>query len=109
LALRKSGGRIAEMNRIFPITRSRAAVKSRTARHIGAQFRDDPKIDCFDTEIHERDAFAAVFSIGGSVADLDPAKVNGLDKARRNVEGFMEEVIRKLRALRETDDRRVVA
>ncbi|MEM6275367.1 MAG: ParA family protein [Pseudomonadota bacterium] len=90
-------------------TQSRAAVKSRTARHIASQFRDNPKINVFDVEIHERDAFAAVFSIGGAVSSLDPTKVNGLDKALENVEGFRVEVIRRLRALKEADARRDVA
>ena len=90
-------------------TQSRAAVKSRTARHIAAQFRENPKIDVFDVEIHERDAFAAVFSIGGAVSGLDPKKVNGIDKALENVEGFRAEVVRKLRALKGADARRDVA
>lgn len=84
-------------------TQSKAAVKSRTARHIGAQFRENPAIDCFQAEIHERDAFAAVFSIGGTVSAMDPGKVNGLTNALGNIEAFQMEVIAKLRALR--DDR----
>ena len=90
-------------------TQSRAAVKSRTARHIASQFRDNPKIDVFDVEIHERDAFAAIFSIGGAVSGLDPKKVNGIDKALENVEGFRAEVVRKLRALKGDEVRRDVA
>ncbi|GFE52568.1 chromosome partitioning protein ParA [Roseobacter cerasinus] len=90
-------------------TQSRAAVKSRTARHIAAQFRDNPKIDTFDVEIHERDAFAAIFSIGGAVSQLDPKKVNGLRKALENVEGFRSEVIYKLRGLTSEVEGRAVA
>ena len=81
-------------------TQSKVRVKSRTARHIAAQFRENPKIDVFDVEIHERDAFAAIFSIGGTVAGLDPAKVNNVPKAIENVEGFKDEVIARLRAAR---------
>ncbi|WP_424973323.1 AAA family ATPase [Dinoroseobacter sp. S76] len=90
-------------------TQSRAAVKSRTARHIAAQFRENDQIDTFGVEIHERDAFAAIFSIGGAVSHLDPKKVNGLDKALENIEGFRNEVIRKLRALTAESDGRAVA
>ncbi|MEM9421086.1 MAG: ParA family protein [Pseudomonadota bacterium] len=90
-------------------TQSRAAVKSRTARHIAAQFRNNTQIDTFDVEIHERDAFAAIFSIGGAVAQLDPKKVNGLEKALGNVEGFRNEVIRKLRSLAADSEGRAVA
>lgn len=84
-------------------TQSRAAVKSRTARHIAAQFRDNPHIDTFKTEIHERDAFAAMFSMGGTVAEMSPSDVNGLDKALANVEAFRSEVVAKLRDIREAE------
>lgn len=81
-------------------TQSRAAVKPRTARHIATQFRNNPDIDTFQTEIHERDAFAAMFSIGGTVAGMDPNLVNGLDKAIGNIDAFSGEVVDKLRSLR---------
>lgn len=84
-------------------TQSRAAVKSRTARHIAAQFRDNDNIDSFTTEIHERDAFAAMFSMGGTVAGMSPRQVNGLDRALENVEAFRAEVVAKLRAIRDTE------
>ena len=82
-------------------TQSRAAVKSRTARHIAAQFRDNEQVDTYETEIHERDAFAAMFSMGGTIAAMDPKQVNGIDKALANIEAFRSEVVTKLRALRE--------
>lgn len=88
-------------------TQSRAAVKSRTARHISAQFRENANIDTFTTEIHDRDAFAAMFSMGGTVADMSPKLVNGLDKAMENIEAFRAEVISKLRAIRDTEKGRV--
>lgn len=88
-------------------TQSKAAVKSRTARHIAAQFRENAAIDCFETEIHERDAFAAIFSIGGALKGLDPKKVNGLPNAIANVDAFKDEVIARLRALRDDEARDV--
>lgn len=81
-------------------TQSRAAVKSRTARHISAQFRDNEQIDTFACEIHERDAFAAMFSMGGVVADMSPKEVNGLTRALENIEAFRSEVVAKLREQR---------
>ena len=78
-------------------TQSKAAVKSRTAKHIARQFRENPHIDCFTIEIFERDAFSALFTIGGTIRDMDAAKVGGLDKAIMNMEGFRDEVIAKLR------------
>lgn len=81
-------------------TQSKVSVKSRTARHIAQQFRDMPQIDTFQTEIYERDAFAAMFAIGGTVRDMNGAKVNNLDRAIENIDAFTGEVIGRLRALK---------
>ncbi|MEM6888171.1 MAG: ParA family protein [Pseudomonadota bacterium] len=88
-------------------TQSKVRVKSRTARHIAKQFRENEKIDSFEVEVFERDAFAAIFSIGGTVRGMDPRKVNNLGNALENIEGFKNEVIAKLRALREGQGRAV--
>ncbi len=87
-------------------TQSRAAVKSRTARHISAQFRDNDHIDTFETEVHERDAFAAMFSMGGTVAGMDKKLVNGLPNAMANIEALRAEVIAKLRGIRDAEQGR---
>lgn len=87
-------------------TQSRAAVKSRTARHISAQFRENDLIDTFETEVHERDAFAAMFSMGGTVAGMDAKLVNGLPNAMANIEALRTEVIAKLRAIRDAEQGR---
>jgi len=50
-----------------------------------------------------------MFSIGGTVAGMDPAKVNGLDKALANVEAFRTETITRLRAIRDGQKGRAVA
>jgi chromosome partitioning protein len=82
-------------------TRTKVVAKSRTSRHIEEQFRDHPDIDTFHTELHERDAFSAIFSFGGTIHNLDPARVNNLDKAASNSRHFAAEVIDKLRSLKE--------
>jgi chromosome partitioning protein len=79
-------------------TQSKVVAKSRTARFIARQFRDNPQIDTFETEIHERDAFAAIFAAGGSVRTLNASDVNNLDAAIANVTDFAGEVIAKLKA-----------
>ncbi len=89
-------------------TQSKVVAKSRTARFVAKQFRDKGGIDAFDTEIYERDAFAAIFAVGGSVRSLNPKEVNNLDAAIRNVNAFAAEVVAKLKANRK-DDRRAVA
>lgn len=88
------------------LTQSRAAVKSRTARHISTQFRENDVIDTFETEIHERDAYAAMFSMGGTVAGMSTKLVNGLPNALANIEAFRAEVITKLRDIRDADQGR---
>jgi chromosome partitioning protein len=80
------------------LTQSKVVAKSRTARFIASQFRNNPRIDTFATEINERDAFAAIFASGGSVRTLKPSEVNNLEAAIANVEAFASEVISKLRA-----------
>ncbi len=82
-------------------TQSRAAVKSRTAKHIAQQFRNNQRINTFTVEIIERDAFAAIFTIGGTIRNMNPEKVNGLENATGNIEAFRQEVITKLREFRE--------
>ena len=79
-------------------TQSKVVAKPRTARFIARQFRAKPNIDTFETEIHERDAFAAIFAAGGSVRSLDASEVNNLDAAIANVTAFAGEVIAKLKA-----------
>ena len=76
-------------------TQSKVVAKSRTARFIASQFRNNPQIPTFDTEIHDRDAFSAIFATGGTVRSLDD--VNNLDAAIANVTDFAGEVITKLK------------
>ena len=85
------------------ITQSKAAVKSRTAKHIAAQFHSHPDIDTFKGELHERDAFAAIFAIGGAIQELDPSDVPGKSKAIDNVSVVTDELIAKLRNYRERE------
>lgn len=82
-------------------TQSKVIAKSRTARMIAEQFRSNPQIDTFQTEIFERDAFSAIFAMGGTVRSMTSKDVNNLDAAIRNIEAFTAEVIAKLRANRE--------
>lgn len=80
-------------------TQSKVIAKSRTSRHIASQFRANPKIDTFNTEVFERDAFAALFTNGGTVRRLDAKNVNNLDRAIENVRDLAAEVILKLRGV----------
>lgn len=101
---------IAEINRdmkalrrtipfVCVFTQSRAAVKSRTAKHIATQLRQNPSIHVLNAEVHERDAFAAIFSIGGTLDTMDRSKVNGVEKAIANVNVYTSELIDLIKAV----------
>lgn len=90
-------------------TQTKAAVKSRTARHIGEQFRKNESVPVLKVEIVERDAYAAMFSIGGTVKDMDKKKVNGLENAVGNIDAFRDEVIAILRDQKSNSDTKAVA
>ncbi|KEG20724.1 hypothetical protein H704_00257 [Bartonella bacilliformis Peru38] len=79
-------------------TQSKVIAKSRTSRFVSSQFKENPQIDTFETEIHERDAFSAIFSTGGSHRNLNPKEVNNLKAAIDNIELFTAEVVTKLKA-----------
>jgi len=95
----KRAGRSArrEIPSVIVLTRTKVAVKSRTAKLVGGQLRDHEGIHVLQTEIAERDAFSAIFSTGTCVRDLDPREVNGIDKAVANAEAFAVEIVEALR------------
>jgi chromosome partitioning protein len=78
------------VRRVIPyailFTQSKVVAKSRTARFISRQFRENPQVDTFTTEINERDAFSSIFSVGGSIRSLN------------NVNEFTAETIHKLKS-----------
>jgi chromosome partitioning protein len=78
-------------------TRTSPAIRPRTLQNIEAQFLEK-QTPMFDTQIHEREAYRAVFAFGGTLADLDAAQVPNLVAARQNARAFAGEVIEKLKA-----------
>ena len=47
--------------------------------------------------MHERDAFRAIFSFGGTLESLDPTQVSNVAAAVGNGRAFAAEVVTKLR------------
>ena len=79
------------------LTRTNPSVRTRTQAHIqngliGAG------IPVLETELHERDAFRAVFSFRQTLDGLSAAEVPNLDKAKTNVWQFVHEVVAHLTA-----------
>lgn len=78
------------------LTRTNVAIRTRTMSHI-RQGLDQAGVPVFETELHERDAFRAVFSFGQTLEKLDPREVPNIDKAIANAEAFAAEVVDRLR------------
>ena len=77
-------------------TRTSAAIRPRTLQHIRDEFARHG-VPTFGTQMHEREAFRAIFSFGGTVNDLSPAQVSNLQSAAANAQALASEVIGLLR------------
>lgn len=77
------------------LTRTNPVIRTRTMAHIQKGLIE-AGIPVMETELHDREAFRAVFSFRQTLAGLDPTEVANLDKARANVEEFALEILRGL-------------
>jgi chromosome partitioning protein len=77
-------------------TRTSAAIKPRTLQHIRREFLNNG-IPVFQTQMHEREAFRAIFSFGGTIEALNTEQVSNLDAAVKNARAFAAEVVNMLR------------
>jgi|tagenome__1003787_1003787.scaffolds.fasta_scaffold20622938_1 chromosome partitioning protein len=77
-------------------TRTSAAIRPRTLQHIRAEF-EQHSVPVFQTQMHEREAFRAIFSFGGTVESLNGSQVSNLDAAVKNARAFASEVVTMLR------------
>ena len=78
-------------------TRTSAAIRPRTLQSIETEFAQN-SIPMFGSQIHEREAYRAIFAFGGTLADLDSNQVSNLPAARLNARTFAGEVIETLKA-----------
>lgn len=76
-------------------TRTSAAIRPRTLRHIQEQF-EKHEVVVFDTQLIERDAFRALFSFGGTLDSLGRGEVSNLAAAIINARAFAREVVARL-------------
>lgn len=81
-------------------TRTSAAIRPRTLQHIRAEFARNG-VPMFEAQMHEREAFRAIFSFGGTLAGLNPAQVSNLAGAVTNARAFAAEVVALLRGRKE--------
>lgn len=82
-------------------TRTSAALKPRTLRSIQDQFIQHG-VRAFETQIHERDAYKALFSFGGTLSTLDRGTVRNVAEAIINARAFAGELISMLREIGQT-------
>lgn len=78
------------------LTRTSAAIRPRTLQHIKAEL-EGAGVPIFRTQMHEREAFRAIFSFGGTVESLQTSQVGGLEGAIANARAFASEVLAMLR------------
>lgn len=78
------------------LTRTNPAIRTRTLTHITKGLLE-AGIPVFETELHEREAFKAMFSFQQPLEHLNPSDVANLPKAIENAEAFASEVISVLR------------
>ncbi len=58
-------------------------------------------IPIFRTDLAERAAYRSMFTFRQSLEELDPAAVNGVDKAIENADALVAEMIEGLRGMRQ--------
>lgn len=80
-------------------TRTSSAIRPRTLAHIQNEFQKHG-ILAFQTQIHEREAYRAMFSYGGTLDTLKPSQVANLEAAIINARAFAGETIAMLRGER---------
>jgi chromosome partitioning protein len=81
------------------LSRTSPIIRTRTMGHIQDGLVD-AGVPLFKTQLHEREAFRAIFSFRQTLENLDPKDVSNLDKAIANAEQFTVEVIERLREKR---------
>jgi chromosome partitioning protein len=77
-------------------TQTNPAVRPRTLKSLEQDMRNQD-IPLFGTALHERDAFRAIFSFGGTLCALDPSAVGNVPAAIENARKFAAETIAMLK------------
>jgi chromosome partitioning protein len=77
-------------------TRTSSAIRPRTLLAIEAEL-GRAGVQVLETQIHERDAYKAIFSFGRPLSGLDPVQVSNLPAATANANAFMVEVVNLLK------------
>ena len=84
-------------------TRTSSAIRPRTLAHIQQEFQKYG-VRAFQVHIHEREAYRALFSFGGTLESLNRQAVSNLDAAIINARAFAGEVIAMVRSGAQKND-----
>jgi chromosome partitioning protein len=88
-------------NKTIPLivlfTRTSAAIRPRSLQGIEAEFAAN-NVPMLGTQIHERDAYRAIFSFGGTLSTLDSSQVSNIKAAASNAHAFAAEIIALLKS-----------
>jgi chromosome partitioning protein len=79
------------------LNRTSPTIVGRTQRHIEAKF-GELALPVLMTRLHDREAYRALFSVGGRLAALPDKTVSNLPAAVENAKAFIAELIERLRA-----------
>lgn len=82
------------------ITQGSAAIQARSQRAIEAQFRD-ADIPMFKTQLLQREAFRAMFDMGGTIRTLPPRSVTNIPGAIDNAFHLAQELVGLLKGDRQ--------
>ena len=103
----KRSGRVSNREIPFSVlfTRTNPAITPRGLRYIMGELKA-AGVDIFDCSLTDREAFRAIRSFGGIVNDLDSKEVSGIEKTTENARAYAAEVMRKLKALTQQQEKR---
>jgi chromosome partitioning protein len=79
------------------LTRTSSAIRPRTLQHIREEMARN-EVRVLGTQMHEREAFRAIFSFGGTLQSLSSGQVSGLDAAVKNAQALAAEVVSLLKS-----------
>ena len=77
-------------------TRTSPAIRTKNLGYIQEQFQKN-SVRAFQTHLHEREAFRALFSFGGTLETLDSRQVGGLENAITNAREYAAEFVQMIR------------
>lgn len=85
-------------------TRTSAVIRPRLLGHIRREL-NDAGVPILTVQMHEREAFRAIFSFGGTIQGLQPSQVSNLAAAVSNARALAAEVLTMLRDSASSDQK----